>query len=969
MRSGLLLFLLIISPFVWGQVVNPLKAEDYETQIKWVDSIYNRLTLKERIGQLFMVQAFSNKSKSYEKQIENLIVNHNIGGIIFSKGGPIRQARLSNRLQSVSEIPLLIGMDAEWGLSMRLDSTFAFPWNMALGAIKNDSLIKQTGVLLGEHCKRLGVHFNFAPVVDINTNPNNPIIGNRSFGSDKYNVTLKASLIMEGMQSVGVMANAKHFPGHGDTDTDSHKTLPTINFSKKRIKDVELYPYKTLISNGLSSVMVAHLNIPSLDPRDGYPSSISKSIVNDILKNELQFEGLIFTDALNMKGASNFKSPGLIDLEAFKAGNDVLLISEDIPKAILKIQEAISSDIISEERLEYSVKKILMAKYKCGLNDYKRISTINLAEDLNRLKDEIHYENLAEHAITVVKNSNEQLPLKNLINRKIGYLKLGDSEGDDFYNTLSKYTRIKKIHANRLDELLKESEPYDLIIIGFHKSNTSPWKPYKFNAKERAWLHELSRKKKVILDIFTSPYALLNIPSFKNIESVIVSYQNSPSFQKKSAQIIFGGLSAKGFLPVQISKKGIVNKGIETPFINRLSYAKPETVGMSSNLLNKIDSVANYSIQKLMTPGIQILVAREGKVIYNKNFGYHTYDKKIRVTDSSIYDVASLTKILATLPVVMSMEEKNILNLEDSLANLLPDYKDSNKSGITLKSMLSHYSKLQPWIPFYLKTIDSISKKPLKKLYHDIESEDYPTKVANQMYLAKHYKDTIYSTIKTSELLPNLEYKYSDLPYYILKDYIESYYNIDLNLLVDQLLFIPIGANYTSYLPLKKKLSNIVPTEVDSYFRNQEIKGYVHDMGAAMLGGVGGHAGVFSSANDVAKIMQMYLNNGKYGGKTYFSSETIDKFNTCYFCENENRRGVGFDKPQLIDEGPTCGCVSMSSFGHSGFTGTYTWADPDEELVYVFMSNRTYPDASNNLLINENIRTEIQRLIYEAILE
>ena len=969
MRNCLLLCLLFLSQFVWGQVNNPLKTEDYESQLKWVDSVYNRLTLKERIGQLFMVQAFSNKAKSHEKEIENLIINHNIGGIIFSKGGPIRQARLTNRLQSVSEVPLLIGMDAEWGLSMRLDSTFAFPWNMTLGAIKNDSLIRQTGVLMGEHCKRLGVHFNFAPVVDINTNPNNPIIGNRSFGSDKYNVTSKASLIMEGMQSVGVLANAKHFPGHGDTDTDSHKTLPTINFSKKRIKEVELYPYKTLINRGLSSVMVAHLNIPSLEPRDGYPSSISKSIVNDILKNDLQFEGLIFTDALNMKGASNFKSPGLIDLEAFKAGNDVLLISENIPKAILKIRKAINDGIISEERLEYSVKKILMAKYKCGLNNYTRVSSINLIEDLNRLKDKIHYENLAEHAITVVKNSNELLPVENLINRKIGYLGLGDSNGDDFYNTLNKYTKVEKIQAKRLDELLKESEPYDLIIIGFHKSNTSPWKPYKFSAKERAWMHELSRKKKVILDIFTSPYALLNIPSFKNIESVIVSYQNSPSFQNKSAQIIFGGLSAKGFLPVNINKKGIIDKGIETPFINRLSYGKPETVGMSSDSLNKIDSLAKYSIQKLMTPGIQILVARKGKVIYNKNFGHHTYEKSINVTDSSIYDVASLTKILATLPVIMSMEEKNILNLEDSLSYLLPDYKNTNKSGITIKSMLSHYSKLQPWIPFYVKTIDSISNKPLKELYHNIQTKDFPTEVANQMYLAKSYKDSIYNTIKFSELLPNLEYKYSDLPYYILKDYIESNYKIDLNLLIDQLLFSPIGAYYTSYLPLKKNLSNIVPTEVDSYFRHQEIKGYVHDMGAAMLGGVGGHAGVFSTANDVAKIMQMYLNKGKYGGKTYFSSDTIDKFNTCYFCANDNRRGVGFDKPQLSDEGPTCGCVSMSSFGHSGFTGTYTWADPDEELVYVFMSNRTYPDASNNLLIKENIRTEIQRFIYEAIIE
>jgi beta-N-acetylhexosaminidase len=281
---------------IFGQTTtDPLLTSDKEAQQKWVDNIYESLSLTEKVGQLYMVQVMSNQDKASKEKIIKLIKEHQIGGIIYSLGGPVRQAKLDNELQSLSKIPMLIGMDAEWGLSMRLDSTYAFPWNMSLGAIKNNKLIEQTGKHIGEHCKRLGVHFNFAPVVDINTNPKNPIIGNRSFGEDRDNVTEKASAFMKGMQSAGVLANAKHFPGHGDTDSDSHKTLPTISFNEKRIDSIELYPYKKLITEGLSSVMVAHLNVPSLEPRSGYPSSLSKHIVTDILKERLGFQGLIFT--------------------------------------------------------------------------------------------------------------------------------------------------------------------------------------------------------------------------------------------------------------------------------------------------------------------------------------------------------------------------------------------------------------------------------------------------------------------------------------------------------------------------------------------------------------------------------------------------------------------------------------------------------------------------------------------------
>ncbi|WP_283636608.1 glycoside hydrolase family 3 N-terminal domain-containing protein [Aquaticitalea lipolytica] len=949
---------------------SPLQSKDAIKQQKWVDSIYNNMSLEQKVGQLFMVRAFSNNTKEHENSVSELINKYQIGGLIFSSGGPVRQAKLNNQYQAISKVPLLIGMDAEWGLSMRLDSTYAFPWNMTLGAIKDDKLIEETGRYIGEHCKRIGVHFNFAPDVDINTNPKNPIIGNRSFGEDRDNVTAKGLAFMKGMQEAGVLANAKHFPGHGDTDSDSHKTLPTITFNEKRIDSIELYPYKKLIKEGLASVMVAHLNVPSLEPRQGFPSSLSKHIVTDILKDRLQFNGLIFTDALEMKGVSNYSKPGDIDLAAFLAGNDVLLISEDVPKAIEKIVEAYNTKEISEERLAHSVKKILMAKYKVGLNKYSPIGVSNLVEDLNRLKDDLLNEKLYENAITVVRNQKDQLPLRRLETRKIAYVKMGDDDGSAFLDELKKYTRVHEIKAEQLDELIIQLQNYNTVIVGFHKSNANPWKDYKFTDQELVWLYEIARTNTVILDVFARPYALIDLKSVENIESIVMSYQNSEVAQRKSAQLIFGSIQAKGSLSVSTGDNFKVNDGISYNAIQSLSYGLPESVGMSSEKLKKLDSMALLAIKIKATPGLQLLVARKGKVIYNKTFGKHTYDENEPVKFEDIYDVASLTKILATLPLLMELEEKGVITLDTKLSKILPEYQASNKKNITIKEMLSHYARLRPWEPFYTKTLDSATKKPSADYYRRKPSPKYSIKVADEVFLRYDYPDTIQKIIKDSDLLSTLRYRYSDFPYYILKKYIEGYYDKTLDELVQDHFYQSLGANYTTYNPSSKfSDENIVPTEIDDYFRYQKIQGYVHDMGAAMQNGVGGHAGVFSNANDVAKIMQMYLQKGFYGGHRYFKPETIDKFNTCYFCTKNNRRGIGFDKPQLGDDGPTCGCVSMTSFGHSGFTGTYAWADPDEDIVYIFLSNRTYPNANNNVLLKEGIRTEIQRLIYEAIIE
>lgn len=954
---------------LFSQNNNPLiDTENPAAQQKWVDSVYNSFSLEQKIGQLFMVDVFSRDPKAKTDKVKKLIAENYIGGVIFSKGGPIRQAKLNNEFQDLAKTPLLVGMDAEWGLSMRLDSTFAYPWNMTLGAIKDNAIVEEVGYRIGEHSKRMGVHINFAPVVDININPKNPIIGNRSFGEDRENVTQKAISFMQGMQRAGVLANAKHFPGHGDTDTDSHKSLPTLMFSRSRLDSVELYPYRRIIKSGVSSVMVAHLNIPSLENNEEIPSSISENIVTTLLQEELGFQGLIFTDALNMKGASNFKEPGEIDLAAFLAGNDILLISEDIPKAQALLIKSYKENVFTEKRLAHSVKKILQAKYKVGLHNYEAIDQDNLFESLNRPVDNALYEKAMSHAITLVKNEDQTLPIKDLTKENIAYVSLGDAPGNAFFEQLKKYANITHVKAKDLQTLQKSLKAFTHVIIGFHKSNANPWKDYKTTERERNWILEIARKNKTTLAVFARPYALLYFESTKNIASIVMSYQNSTVSQEITAQIIFGARTPKGKLPVSVGEFYPKGTGLSMKGLPRLRYGTPESVGFNTLKLSKIDSFAQVAMSQKMTPGMQILVARKGKVVYHKNFGYHTYDKKIKVTDSSIYDVASLTKILVTVPLVMELMDQGTLTMDTTIGSLLPEFKDSNKASISLKRMLSHNARFQAWIPFYTETIDPSLKKPSVAYYRTKPVDSFTTQVAKNLYIRNDFKDSIYAQIKESDLRKRKGYKYSDLPYYLLKKYLETYYEASLDEIIKNNFYSPLGLTSSTYTPLLYfDENNIPPTENDTYFRMQKVQGYVHDQGAAMLGGISGHAGLFSTANDIAKMMQMYLWKGAYGTSMFFSPQILDSFNTCYYCDDDIRRGVGFDKPQLGDVGPTCGCISMTSFGHSGFTGTFTWADPEEDIVYVFLSNRTFPDADNRKLIKTDLRSNIQGAIYEAL--
>ena len=963
--TTILCFTFVICSF--SQEQNPLWSQDYEKQKKWTDSVYNNLSLDERIGQLFMPIVFSKYDESHKNEILKLIEKYHIGGLIFSLGNPSKHGKWLNEFQSKSATPLLIGMDAEWGVAMRLDSVIKFPWSMTLGAINDNNIIKKIGKRMGEQKKLLGINISFSPVLDLNTNPDNPIIGNRSFGQDRYNVTSKASALMEGLHEEGILTSGKHFPGHGDTYQDSHKELPLVSFDEKRINEIEIYPYKKLIKNGLSSIMIAHLNVPELTGSDKVPTSLSYEVVTKLLKEEIGFKGLIFSDAMNMKGVLDNKKFKNVDLSAFQAGNDIILVSNNVAVGIKKIKAAYRNNKISESRLEESVKKILMAKYKAGLSDKKTIANKNLFEKLNTNLDTLLVNEAFKKSITLLKNDNNLLPLD--INKKYAHIQLGDDDGSFFSERIKKYGAIKSISSKlSRDDIENELKEIDEVIISFHRKDDNPYRSEKFFESDINLIKSISKYKKVILNIFVKPYALKDLEKVTEIRALVVSYQNNPICQTISADKIFGLDSYEGKLPVSASSKFKVGDGISLEAVNKLHPSSSTLLGFDPNKLKEIDRLANIAIDSLMTPGLQIFVSRKGKVIYNKSFGHHTYKKIVKVENEHIYDLASLTKILAALPVVITEVDKGKLNIEDTLGRLIQEYKNSNKSNITVKEILSHYARLVPWIPFYKETLGKTTF-PKKKYYRKSSSNKFSISVAKNLYLKSNYIKKIDKIIKKSPLLDTLEYRYSDLAFFIMKKYFDKKYDKSLQELVNDRIYKPLGLKRTMYNPAKKiPAEEIVPSELDTYFRHDELRGYVHDMGAAMQSGIGGHAGLFSNASEVGVIMQMFLKKGKYDGKILFDEKTFDLFNYCYYCDKGNRRGVGFDKPQLEGRGSTCGCVSAKSFGHMGFTGTYAWADPEKEIVYVFLSNRTYPTMSNNLLGDHDIRTRIQEIIYDSII-
>ena len=779
---------------------------------------------------------------------------------------------------------------------------------------------------------------------------------------------------MKGLQDHGIIATAKHFPGHGDTDTDSHKTLPVVPHSKERLDSVELYPFRELIANGLGGIMIAHLYIPAYEPEDGVASTLSANIVNGLLRQQMGFEGLIVTDALDMKGVTKYFKPGEIELRALQAGNDILLLPEDVPRAVKRIMEAIESGEVSRDLVNERCRKVLGYKYRAGLDAPKPIMLEDLMSDLETSETRALRRELFEASATLVRNEQGLLPLQRPDTLQIAYLNTGGGDARNYF-----YERLDLYHSMPLfdlppnasekvrSSLMEELENYDLVIVGVRNTSIYPYRSYNITGETWSFIAELTKHKKVVMDVFASPYALEALGIADMPEAVLVSYQDDPVSEQAGAEMIFGGCRAAGTLPVPAGSGFAAGSGIATGKI-RLGFAEPASLGIDESFIEKADSIVMSGIGMKAYPGCQVLAAKDGRIFYHKSFGTHTYEDRQAVLPTDIYDLASITKVAATTLSVMKLCDEGEMDIDRPLSVYLPYLRKGNASGVIIRDLMAHQSGFRPWIPFFRFTLNGREADP--DIYSTEISEEYSVRVADGMYIHNDYYREIIDSIRYSAIRNNQGYKYSDLGFYLLKEAIENVENMSLQKYTDQTLYRPLGLSRTGFLPLKwYERARIVPTENDKLFRRQLLQGDVHDQGAAMLGGVSGHAGLFSNAFDLAVIMEMLCRGGEYGGHEIFAKGLVAEFTQTQFPLSGNRRAIGFDKPLLEyeEDGPACRSASYKSFGHSGFTGTYAWADPENGLVYVFLSNRVCPDASNGKIMEFNIRTNLHQVFYDAL--
>ncbi|MBZ0242294.1 MAG: serine hydrolase [Bacteroidales bacterium] len=949
-----------------------IQAQPGETQ--WVDSVYRSLSLEQRVGQLLNVRA-NQAGKPYDDQIDNYVRQYNIGGVTFFKGDARSQLIQTNRWQQMAQTPLMVGMDAEWGLGMRINNTISYPLQMTLGAVQDNRLIAKMGVQIAEQCKRMGIHINFAPVVDINSNPQNPVIGMRSFGEDPREVGLKSAAYGLALQQNGIIPSVKHFPGHGNTQTDSHYTLPVVDEPLPKLKKGALIPFQQLIDTGIESVMVAHLYMSSLAERQNLSSSLSYNVVTDLLQKQMGFSGLVITDALDMEGATAHAEDQNVSLMALMAGNDILLLPDNVPAAVAAIRDAAIRDSLVNKRVEESCRKILKYKYRAGLHQYRPVFAENLMEDLHKTEYKILVQQLFDQAITLLDNEQAVIPLiaANLSDKKVATLAIGLSETGTFQRGLNAYglDATHFVLPDNLGEqqkiaLLTSLESYDLVIVSVQNTNILAARKYGIKADHIDFYKKLSAKKDVILTLFASPYALDFFDKSKNTKAVVVAYQDKVEAQQSAAKAIMGKLSFGGKLPVNVNSNYELGQGILLePYV---SQSKLIQGFIDNKYTRKIDSIALDGIRRKAYPGCQIVALHKGALIYKKNFGFLTYDNLEPVEDNTLYDLASLTKILATTTAVMKLCEDSLLSLDDSLGKFFPYLTKTNKSSIRLEEILTHQSGFDGWIPYYLETISP--NGPMLSVYKDVPDTEFPFRVANNLYMNKYYKNRIFQQIADSKLKKK-EYRYSDIGFYFMPQIVELITNQPFEYYLSTNFYEPMGLTHTLFQPLNRfPPDSIAPTELDMTFRQQLLRGDVHDQGAAMLGGISGHAGLFSTALETAFLMQLFMDGGVFNEHQYLKPETVKYFTTASYKNKDNRRGNGFDMPPVNPKYKyrTPGeSASDASFGHTGFTGTFAWADPEHELVVVFLSNRVHPDSSNPLLMRLNIRTNIHELFYKAI--
>ena len=960
------------------------KADSQECK-EWVETRLEQMTLKEKIGQLFIHTAPLQDNEATHKNLRNAVKEYKVGGLLFSGGALATQAKLTNMAQEMAGIPLLMTFDGEWGLAMRLKQLPAFSRNRVMGCIQDNGLIYEYGREVARQCREVGVHVNFAPVADVDNNPLNPVINTRSFGGDPKNVADKVVAYSRGLEDGGVLSVSKHFPGHGDTNVDSHKALPVLKFSRERMDSIEMYPFRKAVEAGLGGVMVGHLEVPALSKK---PASLSTEIIG-ILKEEFGFKGLVFTDALEMKGVSNNQN---VAARALMAGNDMLLVPRNLKRELDGVLQAVKAGQITEEEITERCRKVLTFKYALGLHEKQFVQLSGLEQRLTRPAARELMDRLEKAAVTVVSNDGGILPL-DVDQKKTVIFSIGKaSQGKAFHEQLSKYMQVDRIHAgsDSIPSLSRRLGKYEKVIVAIH---TEKYAAYQ------SMLATLSARLPLVYVYLTPMQRIYNKGNaWKKAAAVVMGHSESENVQRFVADVLMGREQATGRLSVEVKNYRKPGDGV-TVALKQTKIYRPEDYGMDAGILKKIDDVALEGIEGKAYPGCQILILKDGAPVYEKCFGTYTYGGKEKVDEESVYDIASLTKTTATLLAVMKLYDEGRFGLTDPISKYVSALRGSRKGRITIEDLLYHQSGLPGSWQFYREAIDDSSYTGTfykakvdpthrlqvdKRLYvvdgfkykeeyiSDTRSDEYPLQVAQGMFVSKAFPKRMLEMIASDTIpLRDRRYRYSCLNFMLLKEMVEHITGMPMDEYLEREFYAPMGMDRTLYRPTTRfKAEQIVPTVQKDYLRGRkELRGYVHDEIAAFMGGVSGNAGLFSNARDVAKVYQMLADGGIYDGKRYLTQETCRLFMNRK--SRISRRTLGFDKPEPAPgKGPCADEAPAEVVGHTSFTGTCAWADPKNGLVFVFLSNRIYPRPfDHKALMSLNIRPRIQQLMYQALKE
>ena len=982
-KTFIMLLMSALSLSMWAGNPALIYQRSMAKNQQWVDSVYNTLSDRERAAQLFIPMVDPRSGATSKATISKWVKTEKMGGLLFSKGSMEEYATMTNYAQSIADVPVLMSFDGEWGLSMRIKDTPRFPYNMGLGAISDEKLLYEYGREMARECRLLGIQVNFAPVLDVNSNPSNPVIGYRSFGEDPARVSRLGIAYSRGLEEGGVMSVSKHFPGHGDTSVDSHKALPTVSHDRTTLNMVDLLPFNQYIDARLSGVMVGHLSVPALD-KTGTPASLSKVITTDLLRDKMGFEGLIFTDALAMKGANSSINNCVA---ALMAGADVLLGSSSPSKDLDAVMAALKSGKITSKMIETRCKKVLAYKYALGLTVEKPINISGLESRINSSTAEAVNRKLSAALMTVVRNDSKLLPIRGLAERSIAVVNLGASSNEIFSQFCRKYANVKvySTSGGLSASTLSAIKNHDVVIVGV----------FNDKAAQKQAFAQLKSIPNMVPVFFMNPYEMAEFgASLNGLKTLVLAYDDTRYIREYAAQAIFGGIEVSGRLPVNLKGIAPLGTGVKLKK-SRLGYTTPEAIGLNPNLEARVDDLVNQGLKTKAFPGCQVLVAKDGNVIINKSYGTLDFEEKKEVTDETLYDLASVSKATGTLSGVMRAYDEGLFELDAPVSEYIEPLQGGDKSRITVRQLLYHESGMPAAVNMFNMMMDTATYDG--KLIQNAQSPTYSIKIENGAYGHKDAKlrrditspeatdgftlaaadgiyvgqatmDTIMSRIYNIKLRDSKKYNYSCLNFCLLMNMEEWLTGRPHNEWVDETIFAPLGAFHTGYRPLDRwSKSDIAPTEKDNFLRRQLVWGYVHDETANFSGGVQGNAGLFSNANDLAKLCQMWLNGGEYGEERILSEETVKLFTTSK--SSTCRRGLGFDKPDKTNEknSPTCREASAATYGHTGFTGTCFWVDPQSQLIYIFLSNRVHPTRNNSAFSKLSIRPRIFSEVYKAM--